>query len=203
MIPFQLAMHGLPECVAFVLDSDGLQCVVGIMFHQATSLFAFGSGSVPCFAEVRWHCLAVRGMRNDDGEPDENSAEWQDGFHYAVGCYIEEHELYRTWPQEQRWQNTMEEIQQELRELQQQWGQSFLARARNEANTQINEEQAAVWKSMCTEDEQRQARFQAKHGQAEPRFKCSSKRSQSEPPITLGNSGSCTNRYRTTPREMY
>ena len=128
---------------------------------------------------------------------DRHEDSWQQAVIYYADCLLDLKWLHDVLPHSRRqwWHEQCKEIHDNMMMLDVQWGQAFRAEAEILCNTKHNEWEQELRRSMETDVVEDQAQYHARFRPTPVRFTIQLKRSQSEPTIPRGMSGSSAQQY--------
>ena len=133
---------------------------------------------------------------------DRHEDSWKQAVIYYADCLLDLKWLHDVSPHSRRqwWHQECREIHDDMMMLDCQWGQAFCAEAEILCNTKHNEWKHELRLSMETYVVEDQAQYHARFRSTPVRFTIRLKRSQSEPTIPPGMSGSSAHQYFGAPR---
>ena len=128
---------------------------------------------------------------------DRNEDSWQQAVIYYADCLLDLKWLHDVLPHSRRqwWYEECKEIHDDMMMLDRQWGHAFRAEAEILCNTKHNAWKQEFRRSMETDVVEDQAQYHARVRPTPVRFTIQLKRSQSEPTIPPGMSGSSAHQY--------
>ena len=133
---------------------------------------------------------------------DRNEDSWQQAVIYYADILLDLKGLQDVLPSSRRqwWHEECKEIHDDMMMLDRQWGHAFRAEAEILCNTKHNAWKQEFRRSMETDVVEDQAQYHARFRPTPVRFTIQLKRSQSEPTIPPGMSGSSPHQYFGAPR---
>ena len=128
---------------------------------------------------------------------DRHEDSWQQAVIYYADCLLDLKWLHDVLPHSRRqwWYEECKEIHDDMMMLDRQWGHAFRAEAEILCNTKHNAWKQEFRRSMETDVVEDQAQYHARFRPTPVRFTIRLKRSQSEPTIPPGMSGSSAHQY--------